>query len=150
MPHETPAADPGRLARRWFEELFNRGDPTVADEILADDVRYHGPPSLSPGETTGPDAIREYVEVFRTAFPDLRYTVESVAVDGDEAYVRWSATGTHESDLFGLDATGESFTVGGINAFTVAGGEITEVHGRWDTLEMVRELGIVPSVGLSR
>jgi steroid delta-isomerase-like uncharacterized protein len=149
MNSGTSDAGPERLARQWFEELFNQGDLTVADEILADDMRYHGPPSLSPGETTGPDAIREYVEVYRTAFPDLWYTVESVAVAGDEAYVRWSATGTHESDLFGMDATGESFTIEGIDCFVVDDGEIIEAHARWDTLEMMRELGILPSVGLS-
>jgi steroid delta-isomerase-like uncharacterized protein len=135
------------LVRRWFEELFNRGEPAVIDEILAPDVSYHGPPSLSPGDATGVEPIREFVEVYATAFPDLWYTVESISQAGDEIRVRWSATGTHESDLFGLEATGESFTVSGIDIFVVEDGRITEIHAQWDTLKLVQELGVVPPVG---
>lgn len=147
----TPSAtdSDGDIVRRWFEDLFNRGELSVADEILAADVDYHGPPSLSPQTVTGPDDIKEYVEVYATAFPDLRYTVDAVSEADDAVYVRWSATGTHESDLFGIEPTGEVFTISGINVFHVEADRITEIHSAWDTLEMVQELGVVPDVGLA-
>lgn len=137
------------LARRWFEDLFNRVDLDVADEILAPDVSYHGPPSLSPRDVSGPADIKEYVEVYATAFPDLTYTVEDVSVADGEVRVRWTATGTHESDLFDLEPTGEAFSVEGIDLFEVDEGAITAVYAQWDTLKMVQELGIVPPVGLA-
>ncbi|MEF8899925.1 MAG: ester cyclase [Halovenus sp.] len=62
---------------------------------------------------------------------------------------RWSATGTQESDLFGMDPTGEMFSAEGISVFAVEDGEITEVHAQWDTLQMVQDLGVVPPVGLA-
>ena len=46
-------------------------------------------------------------------------------------------------DLFGIEPTGEGFTVDGINVFTVEAGEIAEVYAHWDTLKMVQELGVV-------
>lgn len=140
---------PETLARRWFEDLFNAGDLDVADEILAPDVSYHGPPSLSPREVAGPEDITDYVEVYATAFPDLYYEVEDVSVAGHEVRVRWTATGTHESDLFDMEPTGEAFTVEGIDLFVVEDGAIAEVYAQWDTLKMVQELGIVPPIGLA-
>jgi steroid delta-isomerase-like uncharacterized protein len=141
---ETAAEE---LVRRWFDELFNEADPSVASEILASDVRYHGPGSLTPSDVTAPADVAEYVEVYRRAFPDLRYTVEEVFGSGDRVCARWTATGTHRSDLFGIEPTGEVVVVEGVNAFAVDDGEITEVWSEWDTLGMVQELGILPSLG---
>lgn len=148
MTEHTTSA-PEDLVQRWFDDLFNRGRLTVADEILADDIDYHGPPSLAPQDVHGPDDIKEFVEVYQTAFPDLQYTVESVSRADDEVRVRWTATGTHRSDLFGIEPTGEVFTVEGIDVFVVADGRISEVYAQWDTLHMVQELGVVPPIGLA-
>ncbi|PSQ18954.1 hypothetical protein BRD00_03425 [Halobacteriales archaeon QS_8_69_26] len=41
--------DPDAIVHAWFEDLFGRGDLSVAHEVLAADVDYHGPGSLSPG-----------------------------------------------------------------------------------------------------
>ena len=60
--------------------------------------------------------------------------------------VRWSAMGTHENDLFGIEPTGEGFTVDGIDVFAVEDGRITDVHAHWDTLKMVQELGVVSAM----
>ncbi|WP_246989390.1 ester cyclase [Halorientalis marina] len=147
MRSDTGSTDPAELVQRWFGELFNNGDLWVADTILAEEVRYEGPPSLSPGDVTGTDAIKEFVTVFRSAFPDLLYEVQSISAAHGELRVKWSATGTHEDDLFGMEPTGEVFTVEGINVFSVEDGLITAVHAQWDTLKMVQELGAVPSVG---
>ena len=50
-------------------------------------------------------------------------------------------------DLFGIEPTGEGFTVDGIDIFTIEAGEITEVYAHWDTLKMVQELGVVSAAG---
>lgn len=149
MASEESTTDPEELVRRWFDDLFNQGELAAANEILAADVEYRGPPSLSPQDVTSPDDIKEYVEVYQTAFPDLWYTVERISRADGELQVRWSATGTHESDLFGMEPTGEMFTVEGIDVFLVEDGEITEIYAQWDTLKMVQELGVVPPVGLA-
>ena len=139
--------DDTQPVRRWFDDLFNQGELDVADEILADDVGYHGPQSLSPRDVTGPEDVKSYVETYQTAFPDLWYTVEEVTATDGEVLVRWSAMGTHENDLFGIEPTGEGFTVDGIDVFTVEDGEITQVYAHWDTLKMVQELGVVSAAG---
>jgi steroid delta-isomerase-like uncharacterized protein len=145
-PNDT-IDDTTRLVRRWFDDLFNRGELDVAAEILADDVGYDGPQSLGPRDVTGPEDVKSYVETYRTAFPDLWYTVEDVTRADGEVRVRWSAMGTQENDLFGIEPTGEGFTVDGIDVFTIEAGEIAEVYAHWDTLKMVQELGVVSAAG---
>ncbi len=149
MDSSDTTDEPSELVQRWFDDLFNRGDLDVADEILADDVSYDGPQSLSPTNVTGPEDIKAYVETYQTAFPDLYYTIEELRTAPGEVLVRWSAMGTHENELFGIEPTGEGFTVDGIDVFAVEDGEITAVYAHWDTLKMVQELGVVSSVGAS-
>ena len=149
MPSTDTADEPEALVHRWFEDLFNRGELSVADEILSEHVEYHGPPSLSPQDVTGPADIKEYVDVYKTAFPDMVYSVEEVHTTEGETRVRWTATGTHESDLFGMDPTGEMMTVEGISVFRTDEDGIRDIRAQWDTLKMVQELGVVPSVGLA-
>ena len=136
--------DPTELVHRWFDELFNDADPAVSDELLASDVRYHGPGSLTPSDVTSPADVKEYVEIYRRAFPDLRYTVDDVFGSGGTVGARWTAPGTHRSDLFGIEPTGEVFVADGVNVFTVDDGRITEVWSQWDTLGMARELEFLP------
>jgi len=136
-----------RLVYKWFNELFNQGDLDVADDILAPEVSYNGPVSLTPRDVRGPEDIKDYVSVYQEAFPDIWYTVEHIFGSDDEMCVRWVATGTHDSDLFDLESTGETFAEDGINVFTIDDGRITEIWSEWDTLRMVQELGVMPSVG---
>lgn len=136
-----------RLVDRWFEDLFSNGDLAVADEILDAEVRYHGPSSLAPGDLTGRDAIKDYVEVYREAFPDLTYTVDRTFGADDTVGAIWEVVGTHERGLFGLQATGETFHQQGLNVFAVEDDRIVEVWSAWDTLKMVQELDILPPIG---
>lgn len=149
MSERESTSEAEQLVGRWFDELFNEGDLGVADEILADDVDYHGPTSLTPDDVGGPDDIKEYVELYQNAFPDLWYTVERRYPTGDGLAVQWTVTGTHESDLLGIEATGEMFEVEGINLFDVEDGAIAAVRSEWDTLKMAQELDVVPPVGPS-
>lgn len=139
-----PPSDGERLVRRWFDELFTKGDLHVADEILGEEIRYHGPTSLTPTDVTDPDDIKAYVETYGRAFPDLQYTVDAVHEADDVLAVRWTMTGTHQSDLFGIESTGEVFTEPGLDVFVIEDGRIVEVWSAWDTLKMMQALDAVP------
>lgn len=147
MPDSSGPGDPRTLVTRWFEDLFSRGDLDVAREILAEDVRYHGPTSLTPQDVRGPEDVQEYVATYQNAFPDLQYAVEEVYDAGDALAVRWSVVGTQQEDLFGMTSAGETFSEDGINIFVVEDGRIAEVWSEWDTLKMGRDLEVVPPVG---
>ena len=82
------------LARRVIEEMFNKGNLDVADELFAPDYVDHDP--AMPEDVRGPEGFKEYVCAYRSAFSDLHIQIEDQIAEGDKVVTRWTGTGTHE------------------------------------------------------
>jgi len=80
------------LARRWFEDLFSRGDLDAADEILSAEFVDH----LTHEDERGLEELKHYVTIYRTAFPDIQDAVEEIVAEGDKVVIRWRSRGTHQ------------------------------------------------------
>ena len=65
------------LARRWFEDPFNRGDVDAADDIHSTDFVDH----LTHEDERGLEEIKHHVTMCRTALPDIQDTVEDIVVN---------------------------------------------------------------------
>jgi predicted ester cyclase len=87
------------LARHVIEEMFHNGNLEVADEHIAPDYVSHDP--AMPENIRGPEGFKEYVGVYRTAFPDLHIEIEDQIADGDKVATRWTGAGTHEGEACG-------------------------------------------------
>jgi len=130
------------LSRRLLEEAFNVGNIGVIDELVTTDFVNHD--AALPEPMIGPDAAKATISGYRTAFPDLRLTVEEQIADDQGVATRWSAKGTHEGDLMGMAPTGKQATVTGITIDRIVDGRIAESWTNWDTLGMLQQLGVVP------
>lgn len=131
-----------RILRRFFEELFNTGDLSVADEIVALDYVNH---NTIPGEPYGREGLKAFVTLLRTAFPDIHFTIDDQLAEGDKVATRLHFTGTHQGDFAGVPATGKSVNVTAINVQRVANGQIQETWLDWDALGLMQQLGAVPA-----
>jgi steroid delta-isomerase-like uncharacterized protein len=87
------------------------------------------------------------VTMYRSAFPDMRVTIEDLVAEGDKVAARWSVTGTHRGELMGIPATGKRVTVTGIEINRFAGGKLVEHWESFDQLSMMQQLGVVPAPG---
>jgi steroid delta-isomerase-like uncharacterized protein len=130
------------LSRRLLEEAFNVGNIDVIDELVTTDFVNHD--AALPEPMIGPDAAKASINGYRTAFPDLRLTIEEQIADDQGVATRWSAKGTHEGDLMGMAPTGKQATVTGITIDRIVDGRIAESWTNWDTLGMLQQLGVVP------
>jgi steroid delta-isomerase-like uncharacterized protein len=130
------------LSRRLLEEAFNAGNIDVIDELVTTDFVNHD--AALPEPMIGPDAAKASINGYRTAFPDLRLTIEEQIADDQGVATRWSAKGTHEGDLMGMAPTGKQATVTGITIDRIVDGRIAESWTNWDTLGMLQQLGVVP------
>src|SRR5690242_16255213 len=83
--------------RRYFRS-FETGDLAELAAVVAPDVIDH---SAYAGQPTGIDGYREFYRVWRTAFPDLRASVDDLLADGDVVVVRWTLRGTQQGDFQG-------------------------------------------------
>lgn len=128
------------VVRRWFEEVWNKGDLDRIDELIAPDALFKDPAS---GDYQGPEGARELVTMYRTGFPDTHFTIEEQVAEGELVTTRWTASATHEGDLMGIAATGKSITVNGIQVDRVSGGKLAGGEVAWDALGMLRQLGVV-------
>lgn len=133
------------VARRLVEEAFNLGKLGVLEEIVATNFVNHDP--ASPDFGRGPQAARQNITVYRTAFPDVSITIEEQVAAGDKVVTRWTGRGTHKGTLGDIPATGKQTTVTGITIDRLADGKIVESWSNWDTLGLMRQLGVVPAPG---
>lgn len=125
-------------------EMFNTGDLSIADEIFSEDYVGHDP--ALPEPLRGPAAVKEQVAGYRAAFSDLQLTIDHRVSAGDHFVTRWTATGTHDGELFGIAPTGQSITTTGISFVRVADGKIAEDHTQWDALGLMQAIGAVPAM----
>ena len=135
------------LVRRAIEEVLSHGDWEVFEEIYAPNVVTHyQAPVVPAGKLEGRDALRQIVESYRTAFPDLIATVEDVLAEGDKVVIRWTSTGTHRGPLGTVPATGKRVSVRAMAITRIAGGQLVEGWVMDDQLGMLQQLGVVPSM----
>jgi steroid delta-isomerase-like uncharacterized protein len=132
------------LVRRHSQEFWSQGDLSVSDEIHAPDIVSHDP--ASP-DMNSAEAYKEFVTMYRTAFPDLTFTIEALFAEGEWVAQLWSAVGTHQGELMGVAPTGNEVRTTGIGIFRMAQGRIVEEWENWSTLSMLQQLGIVPPMG---
>ena len=135
------SADNEALARRFFEELCNDRQASVADEIIAADYVAHGP-QAPPAE--GPEGVKARIAVYQDAL-DGYWDVQEIHSAGDRVVVRWIGRGTHTGELMGVPATGATIAVDAITILRIADGQIAEEWTVWDALGLLQQVGAMPA-----
>ena len=64
------------LTQRLFDEVANRGNLDLIDELFAEDFVEH---EAVPGSAQGREAVREFFAMMHSAFEGLRMDVEDFA-----------------------------------------------------------------------
>jgi steroid delta-isomerase-like uncharacterized protein len=111
------------LVRRYFEEAWCKGNVAAVDEFMAADYVEHPIPSGLPPGTEG---LKQMTTTYRTAFPDLKASLDDIFAEGDRVAFRWSVGGTHLGDWLGIPPTGNHVMATGITVFRIAGGKVAE------------------------
>jgi predicted ester cyclase len=118
------------LVRRFFEEAWVRGNVAAVDEFMAGDYVEHPLPSGLP---PGPEGLKKLIISYRSAFPDLKITLEHIFAEGEMVAFRWSARGTHLGTWLGIPPTGNHVTGTGITIFRIAGGKVVQ---SWTSIDL--------------
>jgi steroid delta-isomerase-like uncharacterized protein len=132
----------GRSVIRWyFEDVLGKGDLSQAENFISDNVVFH------PLGLNRRSDFLDYVKVLRTAFPDLNFRVEDEMNTESRAAARFRMTGTHLGDFRGIPATGRGFIIEGMDFLHLDDGRITEIWVSLDTLDWMKQLGVVTLPG---
>jgi steroid delta-isomerase-like uncharacterized protein len=130
------------LVRRYFEEIWDKGNLDLIDELFTTNFVRHGP-TATEGEVRGQEGFESLVSSYRTGLPDLRIPIEDQIAKGDRVVTRWRARGTHQGELMGNAPTGNPATVTGILVDRINGGKIEEEWADYDTLHLMQQIGAV-------
>ena len=136
------------IVRRLIEELWNKGNLSLADELFAPNYEHHDASTLDFGR--GPESEKKRATLYRTAFPDLRLTIEDIIAEGETVMARWSCRGTHKGDLSGIAPTGKQINISGVTIARLANGKMAESWVNWDALGLMQQLGVVPELAKTK
>jgi len=110
--------------RRYVEEVLNRGNLEVINELRTDDV----------------EGVYQRVTAFRTAFPDLQVTIETQVAEGDWVVMRLIYRGTHLGPFMGVPPTGKKVEFATIAMNRYSDGKSVENWGIHDLHGLLKQL----------
>ncbi len=126
-------------ARRLYE-LINAGQVEAVADLVSLDYEEHDP---LPGQGSGKEGVLDRFSLLATALAP-RFTIEDVVAENDRVVVRWTNAGTHVGEFAGIPATGKTFTMSGIDIYSVVDGLLCEHWHVVDQLSMLAQLGLLP------
>jgi len=132
---------PEAVVRAEFEALdahdLDRVESLWHDEIVEEFVPV--------GTYRGKAALRGYFAEMIDALPDFRIRIEHLVAQEGHVFVEWRATGTHTGAAFmGIDATGRSLALRGVDHFEVEDGLVRRNTVYYDGMEFARQSGLLP------
>jgi predicted ester cyclase len=128
------------IARRIYEEVINKRDLDLLDELVRPDYIEHDP---LPGQREGLDGIRDRYRMLIEGL-NPHFTIEDVIAEGDRVVVRWTNSGTNIGEFLGAPATNRSFTTAGIDIYRVEGAKLAEHWHVVDVYGQMLQLGLLP------
>ena len=93
-----------RMARLWYEVMWSKPDPDLADEIIDPDYA----PAWIQIDKKGPAQVKHEMKYFRSVFPDLKYEIVDLSALPDRVWIRYKAKGTQLGPAWGFPATGKN------------------------------------------
>ena len=128
------------ILRRYYEDVLNDRRINLLDELAVPEYEEHDP---LPGQRTGLDGLKDRVNMFLTGLSP-HFTIEDVIAEDQKVVVRWTNSGTHVGEFFGIPATGKSFQITGIDIHRLEGGKMAEHWHVVDVFAMLQQLGVLP------
>ena len=125
------------IFRRYIEEVWNQTNLEVVDEIFDRYISHQPDGSVLE---RGPEDVKRFVGEFRSAFPDLRLSIDDQIAEGDKVMIRETARGTHQGELRGMAPTGKEMEIKGIAIFRFSSqGKVVESWDSYDQLSLMRQ-----------
>jgi steroid delta-isomerase-like uncharacterized protein len=139
------SAEDKAIIRRLYGEVWNGRRLDLVSEIISPSHALHI--SNAADSSIGPEAYKSQVTQFLSGFPDLRFSIDDMVAEDEKVVVSWNIAGTHKGEFMGIPATNKKISVDGITINHIVNGKIIDSYINWDTLGMLQQLGIAPTLG---
>jgi len=142
MLEEHMSREANIAAQTRFGDAVNSGNYDLFKEVVAPNSIDHDP---APGQVPGPEGFRQFFTELRTAFPDMKLSVDHMVADDDNLAFAYRVVGTHQGMFMGFAPTGKQINVRGMQISKFADGKLVERWGSSDQLGMLQQLGLAPA-----
>ena len=132
------------LLQTWFEEVWNKGRAAVIDEYIAPNWVGHGTPLSGGPDQSRRERFKAFHRAYRSAFPDISFTIERCISEGDFTAGHLTVRATHTGEGLGFPPTGRQVQFGGTVIIRREGDQVSESWESWDLLNMYEQLGRRP------
>lgn len=124
-------------------QLLNAGDVEgYVTTLYAPEAVFHGfPPAFAPDR----DGITGFFRALLAGVPDATISAHDLFADGDRVAVRFTLTGTHAGELFGMPPTGAPIDADGITILRFHAGLCVERWNRLDDITFLTQIGAMPA-----
>jgi predicted ester cyclase len=129
-----------RIARLWYEVMWSKPDPDLADELVDPDYA----PEWVHIDKKGPEQIRHEIRYFRSVFPDLRYEIVETAALPDQVWIRYRAKGTQLGSAWGFPPSGKAVEFDGATILYLRDGKVIDRWSAFSFYDILTDLGLVP------
>ena len=130
-----------KIARRFVDEVLNNKNLAALDELVAEDFVELDP---LPGQAQGREGLKQILAMLFAAFPDLHWTTEEEAAEGDKHWSRFTWRGTHRGDFMGIPPTGNQVVVNGVVIDRIVEGKMVDSRILMNELSLMQQLGVIP------
>jgi steroid delta-isomerase-like uncharacterized protein len=133
-----------RLAAQYIDSM-NEGDVDKTMDVFAESFIDHqvAPGGASLGNTK--EDVRRAHEMLKDSFPDVRFTLEDLLIEGDSVVMRVSGEGTHQGAFFGIPPTGKHIQWTGVRVLRYENGAFVEGTSELDQVGILQQMGILPT-----
>lgn len=126
------------LVRSYIAEVWTKGNLDAVDIFLSPDYRRYLSPTAEPLLL---DGQKQRIAAFRSAFPDIRISIEDVFSEDNYVIFRSIMQGTHQGVFQGIQPTRKTITVSLIDMIRVEHGKFIEHWGGPDLFDLLKQLG---------
>lgn len=127
------------IIQRYFDQVWGAGNMRAQEQLIAPGYTGYWLIAGMPVRQ-GPSSHRAWVDMIRTALPDLRYTIEDVVAGPEKVAARVTLAGTNSGPLAGQPPTGKRATIEQIFIFHLADGQIQQEWVSFDRDSFTRQL----------
>ncbi len=125
--------------RRIVEEGIGRGDESVLEAYIAQDVIEH-----QRGNRPGLEGAKGVTQTLHRWMSDFSLTVEDIAVAGDMVWTRNRASGVNTGSVMGFAPTGARVETDVIDIGRFEDGKLVEHWGIADQIGLLLQVGFDP------
>jgi len=133
-----------QLVLRWKDEIWNKRNLNIVDELYASD--YVGHIVGAPGPVRGREALKHLLAVYFAAF-DIQINSEFLLAEGDRVVVYDMFRFKHTGPFQGIPPTGKEATLTSTDIYRIVDGKIVEQWTEANLLSLMQQLGLLPMPG---